>query len=131
MDIKLYICLEERFRDSDYKTRQLDGFEMERENIIHKMIFDSMNECLDYRRKGGISGVGMKFSKKYRPEVDFDHAMTQNTLQAAKQDIIRWNNMKCGTVMEKEPIFSYNNDSDGLEVLREKLMGGLLKEYLS
>ena len=131
MDIKLYICLEEMFRDSDYKTRQLDGFEMEREHIIHKMIFDSMNECLDYRRKGGISGVGMKFSKKYRPEVDFDHAMTQNTLQAAKQDILRWNNMKCGTVMEKEPIFSYNNDSDGLEVLREKLMGGLLKEYVN
>lgn len=130
LDIKLYISLEESFRENLYKTRNLDGFEMEREHILHKMIFDSLNECLDYKRKGGIAGLGLKFSRKYRAESDFDDQATAKTLQSAKNQVVDWARSKCGTMMEKESTLSYLSDQEGLELMREKVMNKHLNEYV-
>lgn len=61
LDIKLYIGLEEKLRDTLYKSMQLSGIEMERKHILHKLIFDSINENLDHKRVFGLKGLPMVY----------------------------------------------------------------------
>lgn len=131
LDIRLYISLEERFREQEYVARGFDNFEMEREHITHKMVFDSLNENLDYRRKGGISGLPPKFSRRFREPSDFGPPECRALLDGAKQEVLAWARMKNGTLMEREPQLSYYNDLESLEQAREKAMVCLLQEYVS
>ena len=131
LDIRLYISLEERFREKDYIERNLDSFEVEREHILHKMIFDSLNENLDYKRKGGISGLPPRFSNRFRDLRNFSSVECRSIVEDAREEVMTWANMKNGAIMEKEPQLSYFNDIDGLDVMREKSMIDLLQEYVS
>ena len=130
LDIKLYINLEERFREQEYKQKSLDGFEMEKEHILHKMIFDSINECLDYKRIGGIAGLGLQFSRKYKEPARISEKQAMDILEVCKDQVTNWHQLKNGTIMEKEPAYSYNNDIEGIDVLREKAMSYLLADYV-
>jgi len=130
LDIRLYIALEERFREEEYVAKGFDNFEMEREHITHKMLFDSLNENLDYRRKGGIAGLLPKFSRKFREPSDFSPTECSAIIAAAKQEVLLWASMKNGTLMEREPQFGYYNDVESLEQVREKAMVSLLQEYV-
>lgn len=49
-------------RVSSYREMNMDALEMEQKHIFHKMIFDSLNETLDYKRVYGLSGRPMAFS---------------------------------------------------------------------
>jgi hypothetical protein len=62
LDIKLYIKLEEQLRDTQYKSEKLTGIQMERKHILHKLIFDSLNEKLDHKRIYGLKGLPMAYS---------------------------------------------------------------------
>lgn len=130
LDIRLYIALEERFREQEYVAKGLDNFEMEREHITHKMLFDSLNENLDYRRKGGIAGLPPRFSRRFREPADFGPDECAAVLLAAQQEVLAWARMKNGTLMEREPQLSYYGDAEGLEQAREKAMVALLQEYV-
>ena len=61
LDIKLYISLEEKLRDTVYKSMKLSNIEMERKHILHKLIFDSINENLDHKRVFGLKGLPMVY----------------------------------------------------------------------
>jgi len=131
LDIKMYISLEETLREGQYKVRGLDGFEMEKEHIVHKLIFDSLNECLDYKRRGGVGGGAIKFGSKYRDQRYFQECEVMDVLLKAREEVLGWSKVKAGALMEKEPQFGYYSDTDGLEIVREKSMASLIHEYVS
>ena len=64
LEISTYISLEEKLRNSLYEDLNLDSVEMEQQHIFHKMIFDSLNETLDYKRLHGLTGIPMSFCIK-------------------------------------------------------------------
>lgn len=130
LDIRLYISLEEELREGDYEKRGMDGFEMEKEHILHKMLFDALNECLDYRRKGGVGGQPLKFLSKGKEEKDRTVEDVPSELEQAKQEVLKWASMRAGAMMEKEPQLSYHANTQGLDKLREKSMLLQIKEYV-
>lgn len=130
LDIRLYISLEEELREGEYEKRGMDGFEMEKEHILHKMLFDALNECLDYRRKGGVGGQPLKFLAKGKEEKDRTVEDVPYELEQAKQEVLKWASMRAGALIEKEPQLSYHSNTQGLEKLREKSMLLQIKEYV-
>ena len=130
LDIRLYISLEEELREGEYERRGMDGFEMEREHILHKMLFDALNECLDYRRKGGVGGQPLKFLRKGKEEPDRIVDDVSPELEAAKREVLQWAAMRAGTMIAKEPQLSYHSNTQGLDKLREKAMLLQIKEYV-
>lgn len=130
LDLKLYISLEESFRETVYREKSLNGFDMEKEHILHKMVFDSINENMDYRRKGGVVGLTPRFFSNCQEDKSLTEEVCSQLLEQAREEVLAWGRYKNGTIMEKEPVFSYYGDTEGLEAVKEKAMTGLIKEYV-
>lgn len=130
LDIKLYIQLEEQFRETDYTEKNLDNFEMEKEHILHKMIFDSLNENLDYKRRFGVNSSAPDFyvQKKEAEEITADKCTF--IMEEARKEVLQWSTLKNGTLIEKEPQISYQSDLKALEAMREAGITSLLKDYV-
>ena len=66
LPISLYIQMEEILKLSVYKEEGLDPKSVENRHILHKMIYDSLNELLDDKRVYGISGKSFEFKKGFK-----------------------------------------------------------------
>ena len=130
VDIRLYVQLEEKLKDSLYRQRGYEPLEMEREHIIHKAIFDSFNEELDHRRIFGIFGPPLRASTRFREGKRVGGTEVEVILQESKDKVVRWASTNAGTYLHKEPVLAHLGDFDELERLRDRLMLGLMDEYV-
>jgi hypothetical protein len=130
LDIKLYIQLEEQFRETEYTEKHYDNFEMEKEHILHKMIFDSLNENLDYKRRFGVNSSAPDFFVQNKEVEEIKAEKCATILEEARKEVLQWSMLKNGTLIEKEPQISYNSDLKNLEVMRETGIQSLLKDYV-
>lgn len=130
LDIKLYIKVEERLRDTDYEVRGLDQLEMEKEHIIHKMLFDAINEDLDYRRIYGITGLPLTFSMNFKEANKIDSKEMWSILNKSRDQCLGWAKTKAGTLLENEPFFNHMNETEEIDKMRDKSMTRLVEAYV-
>jgi hypothetical protein len=151
LDIKLYISLEEYLRDTLYKQQKLDPTKMERKHILHKLIFDSINEKLDHKRIFGLKGLPMSYSIKQASATNLEGKMVlsreqtkldkssisklavlpqdcEKILQDSRAEIEEWALMKNGLLIEN---CSNRRQLEHCESRKEKSMVKLLKNYVS
>lgn len=131
LDIDLYILLEETLRDSEYKEKKLDLIEMERFHILHKLIFDSLNENLDHQRLYGLKGTPLLFLPSAKIESKIEPAQCAKVLEGGKAEILRWAGYRNGVLPEKEPNLSGIEEFDAIDMMREDTMIKELNEYVS
>ena len=83
----------------------------ESQHILHKGIFDAMNESLTKFRPYGIVGEPLPWSTKYRrlqTEVDINSVDTERLFQMVKQEVYRWMSAQQGALTyQKTAIFQY------------------------
>ena len=130
MDIKLYVQLEERLKESEYGRRGYDPVEMEREHILHKAIFDTLNEELDHQRRFGIHGPPLRISQRFRDEPLITSDQTQAIAMKARNRVISWSVLNAGTFLHKEPQLAHCGELEELERLRDKKMLKLIDDYV-
>lgn len=130
MDIKLYVQLEERLKESEYGRRGYDPLEMEREHILHKAIFDTLNEELDHQRRFGIHGPPLKISPRFRDEPLITLEKARTITQKAQHQVIDWSVLNAGTFLHKEPQLAHSGELEELERLRDKKMLKLVDDYV-
>jgi hypothetical protein len=129
LDIKIYVEVEEQMRDIMMTQREMDQTDMEREHIVHKMMFDAFNECLDYKRVYGIVGPGLKFSNNFRTEQSINGEQVVSILQECKKMVLNWATTSAGRLHEKEPFIIHAGDPEEIDRLREKTIVTLVNEY--
>jgi hypothetical protein len=131
LDIKLYIMIEERLKDLDYVVRGLDQVEMEKEHIIHKMLFDSINEELDYRRVYGITGRPLEFSQFFKPVAPIREPEMWKHLESSAKQCQKWMLVRAGTLLENEPLLNHQNETEEIDLMREKAMNTFIENYVT
>lgn len=131
LDIKLYVMLEEKLRETDYTLRELDQTQIEREHIIHKMIFDSYNENLDYKRIYGIMGPMPSYLSNFNKEPEYPIRKAMSILDVAKDEVVEWGTTYAGRLIAKEPFLNHAGDHEEIDRLREKSMEKIVKQYVS
>ena len=131
LEISTYISLEEKLRNSLYEDLNLDSVEMEQQHIFHKMIFDSLNETLDYKRLHGLTGIPMSFSIKEKQSVYIGVEQAWSLLFQAKDEIEKWSILRNGILPEKEPDLTKIKDFDAIEFIREEKVFDLIQEYVN
>lgn len=131
LDIRLYISLEEKLRDSLYVEKELSASQMEREHILHKMIFDSLNEKLDHRRVFGLKGIPMNYQTSSKEPKTITARDCARILETSRNEIMQWAMMRNGVLPEKEPVLQKIQDVDAVEIVREETMQRLLDDYVS
>lgn len=65
LGIQLYIQMEDIMKQSLYLDENLSPVEIERRHILHKLVYDCLNEALDYRRLWGLDGRPFAFKASY------------------------------------------------------------------
>lgn len=121
LNIQLYIKLEEDLRDSEYLSMGMSPQEIERSHIFHKLIFDALNEKLDYERIGGLKPILPTFFASYKPEPPITPDYCAVILEQSKKDVIEWSLEKIGLLPEnlwRDPAIEDGSD-ETLESLRE------------
>jgi hypothetical protein len=121
LNIQLYIKLEEDLRDSEYISMGMSPQEIERSHIFHKLIFDALNEKLDYERIGGLKPILPTFFASYKPEPPITPDYCAVILEQSKKDVIEWSLEKIGLLPEnlwRDPAIEDGSD-ETLESLRE------------
>jgi hypothetical protein len=151
LDIKLYISLEEKLRDTIYKSEKLSANEMERKHILHKLIFDSINENLDHKRVFGLRGLPMAYQHTVSArKIDLDRSLicqkntieipqenfsllaitqddSEKILQEAQTEIKEWALCRNGFLIEN---CQSKRDLLDLEIRKESAMISVLKNYV-
>lgn len=130
LDIKTYINLEEKLRLTTYTDLGMDSTEMEQNHIFHKMIFDSLNETLDYKRLYGLNGIPMVYTLTSKIQKAYNKESSQLALQNAQKEVENWCQMRNGILSEKEPDLQNIKEFDAVEYIREEKMFELIKEYV-
>lgn len=130
LDIKLYISLEEKLRDTLYLDKDLNPPQMEREHILHKLIFDSLNEKLDHRRVFGLRGIPLNYEAGSKKSKNITASECAKILESSRNEIMQWAMMRNGVLPEKEPVLLKIPDIDAVEIVREETMLKLLKDYV-
>lgn len=129
LDVKLYVNVEESLRESEYKLRELDQVQMERQHIVHKMIFDALNEVLDYKRLYGISGKPMPFESGFKVQNLYQVSDLRRIFSSAFDKLRGWEKIKAGRLLEKDPKTKHNEPEE-LEKIREKALEQIVSEYV-
>lgn len=131
LNISLYIRVEEVLRETSYEQRGLDQIEMEKEHIIHKMLFDTLNEDLDYRRIYGIMGVPLTFSATFKLAKKIETKEMWTILSKSRDSCTKWCQIRAGTLLENEPYLNHSNDTEEVDRMRDKSMNQLINNYVN
>lgn len=124
LNIHLYIKLEEELRDTEYLTMGLSPVEIERSHIFHKLIFDSLNEKLDYERIGGLKPILPTFFFSYKSEPKITPDYCAIILERSKKDVIEWSLERIGHLPEniRRDQFADEANDENIESLREEAL---------
>lgn len=126
LNIQLYIQLEELLRDTEYTSRGLGLSEVEREHIHHKLLFDALNEQLDYSRAGGLKGLPPSFFQEYKTPRRISPEDCARILESAKAVVLGWTSEKAGLLSEHLPSSEL---PEALEMIREDVLLKQLAGY--
>lgn len=135
LTIQLYIKIEEELRDSQYIEKGMSMSEIEREHIFHKLLFDSLNENLDFSRVGGLKGIPPTFSNTYQKLKPVTPHECAFILEQSKRDVLDWASEHNGLLVENYKS-QYNQDvsegaiGDTLEGIREETLVRHLNQYI-
>lgn len=132
LNIHLYIKLEEDLRDTEYLSMGLSPQEIERSHIFHKLIFDSLNEKLDYERIGGLKPILPTFFFSYKPEPKITPDQCAVILERSKKDVIEWSVERIGLLPEnvrRDPVFDEFSE-ENIESLREDALQKHLNSHI-
>lgn len=130
LNIQLYIRLEEELRDGEYIERGMSPVEIEREHIFHKLIFDCLNENLDYCRLYGFGGCAPSFFSEFREQKDISPGQCARVLEESKKKVVEWSLEKAGLLVEpsRSPI---EDHLELLESAREDALTRHLRSYVT
>ena len=135
LSIQLYIKIEEELRDTLYVEKAMSMAEIEREHIFHKLLFDALNEKLDYSRVGGLKGIPPTFSTTYQKLKPVTPQECASILEQSKRDVLDWASEHNGLLVENYKS-QYTQDvsegamSDALEGIREETLVRHLNQYI-
>jgi hypothetical protein len=130
LDISLYIQMEEILKESVYKESGLGEESIEQRHILHKMVFDSLNELLDFNRVYGLQGVPLKCLTGFEGEQKLEKEECAKVLEKCKNQILDFCKFRAGVLKEKEPGLAAIESIDAIEVLREEMTQKILKEFV-
>ena len=124
LNIQMYIILEEELRDTIYSDKGLSNTEIEQEHIFHKLIFDALNETLDYERIGGMKTILPSFFSAYKPERQITPEDCAVVLEKSKQTVLEWSQERNGLLAENLPRESISDELNfaRLENIREETL---------
>ena len=125
LNIQLYIKIEEELRDTEYIERQLSVSDIEREHIFHKLLFDALNEKLDYCRIGGLKGHPPKFFSSYKEPKKITPDQCAQILEQSKNELMEWTLEKNGLLYEN----AKNEELEALDNIREEALLKHLASY--
>lgn len=129
LNIQLYIRLEEDLRDHEYLARGISPAEIEREHIFHKLLFDCLNEKLDYCRKYGLGGCPPRFFSNFRPAPEITPEKCASILEDSKKAVVEWSQEKAGLLMEAAKS-GIEENLEVLEAAREEALARHLHAYV-
>lgn len=133
LNIHLYIKLEEELRDTEYLGLGLNPQEVERQHIFHKLIFDALNEKLDYERIGGMKPIVPSFFLGFKHEPKISPEQCAVILERSKKDVIEWSLEKIGLLPEnarREAFFDEFCD-ENIEVMRDDALNKHLNSHVA
>lgn len=131
LDISLYIEIEELLKETLYKEKKLSREEIEYMHILHKLVYDSLNEMLDFKRFHGIKGTPFKFKTNYKePEQLGSLGQVEEILEESKVKIFEMCSYRAGVLREKEPGLANLANGKGIEILREELCKKILSDFV-
>jgi len=123
LNIHLYIKLEEELRDTEYQVRGLTPSDIEREHIFHKLLFDSLNENLDYSRVGGMKGLSPAFFSSFRTPRKITGEECGRILEDCKRQVLDWNG-------ERNGMLAGEDSNMELESIKEEILLRHLRSYV-
>ncbi|CAI2383021.1 unnamed protein product [Moneuplotes crassus] len=104
-----------------------DGFPLSMiDEVMHKNLFDCINESLDQFRPYGKEGVPMPWSTKLRKLREDEILEFSKMFEIVKQDLFRWWFTSAGTMPKREFINENQFDEIGFNEVREKRLASLL-----
>lgn len=132
LNIQMYIKLEEDLRDSIYTDEGLTNSQVEREHIFHKLIFDSLNEKLDYERVGGLRTILPTFFSAYRPEKRITPEDCATILEKGKKEVLEWSLERNGLLPEnlRREAQCEEVNIEALDLAREDALTKHLNSYI-
>lgn len=130
LGIDLYIQLEDIMKQTLYVKEGLSDDNIERRHILHKLVYDCLNEALDYKRVWGLEGQPFSFTTNYKPPLQIEMANCAEILEETRNKVLMDASMRAGIIQENEPGLENLENIDGLEVLREEVLNNLLSEYV-
>ena len=155
LPINLYIQMEEILKLSVYLEEELDAKSIENRHILHKMIYDCLNELLDDKRIYGLNGKGFEFLKKFKIQektdqecifgkahlelTDFSQRIVDYSkggiLQELRDKLERFSKVRAGVLKEKVDREGWEElgvqGIDVVDVIRQEVVKGLVEEFVS
>lgn len=131
LSIELYIQMEEIMKQSVYLDEQLSKEEIERRHILHKLIYDCLNESLDYKRVHGLEGLPFEFLTSNPKNPYISTSNCAHILENVRQEILDYSSYRAGILPEKEPGLVQMEGVDAIEVLREEIFKKILNDFVS
>lgn len=131
LSIELYIQMEEIMKQSVYIDENLTREEVERRHILHKLVYDCLNEVLDYKRVYGLEGLPFKFLTGSGKEEYISTKKCATILENVRQEILDFSCYRAGILPEKEPGLVEMEGLDAVEVLREEIFKRMLKDFVN
>lgn len=154
LPISLYIQMEEILKLSVYQEEGLDAKSVENRHILHKMIYDSLNELLDDKRVYGIGGMGFQFKRsfKHQPLItqevifgpnhselnDFSTRIVEfarsGVLFEIREKVEKFSKVRAGVLKEKVEREGWEEMGvrgvDVIDVIREEVIKSIALEYV-
>ena len=138
LDIGLYIQMEEILKQSVYLEEGLDEVQIERRHILHKMIYDSLNEVLDHRRVYGLEGKPLSCLSWFSEAPEIVEKEVFGILEKGQKQVLEYSQFRAGLLKENEPGLAdvVANEValqgvDLIEVLREEVVVNIVKKFVS
>lgn len=101
-----------------------NALEIPARQIYLQMLYDCVNEALNYIRPYGTIGVPDPWSIRRRTL--FGESQLINVFQRVKEHMYRWGNLKGGGYPTSDMVIGGMLDENRLQILREEKMSGLL-----
>ena len=122
LDISIYIKLEEILKETTYVEKGYLPKQMEISHIVHKLVFDCLNEGLDYQRVYGIKGIPLPTKDKKNLTTWISPNMCRKIIDKCKNLVVFWNGFRCGTFLDNDPVLQIQADPDICEIIREEAL---------
>ena len=123
--------MEDILKQSVYLDEGLLPEDLERRHLLHKLVYDCLNQLLDYKRVYGIDGVPLRFTPRFKPKGVISHQNCSLFLEEAKQKVVEYCSYRAGILPEKEPGLVSLEGVDAIEVIREELFKRILTDFVS